>query len=162
MPTHATALFADRHAAHAAVEQLVQAGFPRDTISIMMLERTHEREFGGPQSETADTSGLRSTRPAGVLGAIVSGVVEVSQPGGPALRGAGPLAGALLRAPPNATADAFTAALAAAGLADHEAQFLLHGVRNGSIAVGVHATGDRVRLATQLLELAGGAALQAA
>jgi hypothetical protein len=163
MPTHATALFADRHAAHAAVEQLVQAGFPRDAISIMMLESTHEREFGSAAAEASEASGLRSTRPAGVLATIVSGLVEVSHAGGPTLRGAGPLAGALLRAAPDAVPeDAFPAALASAGLAEHEAHFLHQGVRNGSIAVGVHATGDRVRLATQLLELAGGAALQAA
>src|ERR1700730_11835171 len=68
MPTHATALFADRHTVHAAVEQLVQAGFPRDAISMGLSESTHEREFGGAASEQ---SGIRFTRNT-VLGAIVS------------------------------------------------------------------------------------------
>ncbi len=159
MPTHATALFGDRHAAHAAIEQLVQAGFPRDTISIMMSESTHEREFG---SSCSEGSAVRSSRPTGVLGAIVSGLVRIQARGGRALRVVGPLVRALLRAPEEATAVGFSAVLAAAGLPDHQARFLDEGVRSGAIVVAVHASAERVRLATQLLELSGGAALQAA
>ena len=59
MQTHATALFADRHSAHAAVEQLAQAGFPRDAIDLVMSEDTHEREFG---SASPDRSGVRIAR----------------------------------------------------------------------------------------------------
>jgi hypothetical protein len=158
MQTHATALFADRHAAHAAVEQLVQAGFPRDAISVVMTEDTHEREFGALGSEL---SGVRPARHGGVLGTIVSGLVALASPGGLALRGAGPLAATLLRARSTAT-HALSAALSSAGLAEHEARFVDEGVRAGSIVVGVHASGDRVRLAIQLLELSGGSALQAA
>ncbi|HXN33824.1 MAG TPA: hypothetical protein VN894_18270 [Polyangiaceae bacterium] len=159
MPAHATALFGDRHAAHAAIEQLVQAGFPRDTISILMSESTHEREFGRSSSEG---SGLRSARPTGVLGTIVTGLVVIPARGGRALRAVGPLVRALLRSSEEATSVTFSAALGAAGLPDHQARFLDEGVASGSIIVGVHASGDRARLATQLLELSGGAALQAA
>jgi hypothetical protein len=159
MPTHATALFRDRHASHAAIEQLVQAGFPRDAISIMMTESTHEREFG---RSSAEGSGLRSSRPTGVLATIVSGLVAIPARGGRALLVVGPLVRALLRAPEGADANAFSAALEAAGVADHQARFLDEGVRSGSIVVGVHTSGERARLATQLLELSGGAALQAA
>lgn len=159
MPTHATALFGDRHAAHAAIEQLVQAGFPRDTISILMSDATHEREFG---SSSAEGSGARLSRPTGVLAAIVSGLIPVSVGEGLALRVVGPLVRGLLRAPEEAPADAFGPALEAAGLPDYEARFVEEGVRSGAIAVGVQASGERARLATQLLELSGGAALQAA
>jgi hypothetical protein len=157
MQTHATALFADRHAAHAAVEQLVQAGFPRDAISVVMTEDTHEREFGALGSER---SGVRPARHSGVLGAIVSGLVALASPGGLALRGAGPLVAALLRV--GTPTHALPAALTSAGLEEPAARFVDEGVRAGSIVVGVHASGDRVRLALQLLELSGGAALQAA
>ncbi len=157
MPTHATALFGDRHAAHAAIEQLVQAGFPRDTISIVMSENTHEREFGGASTEG---SGRPSRPTGGVLGSIVAGLVVVAAPGGRMLRVVGPLVRALLR--PGTNERSFTAALEAAGLPDHQARFLDEGVRNESIVVGVNASAARARLAAQLLELSGGAALQAA
>jgi hypothetical protein len=157
MQTHATALFADRHAAHAAVEQLVQAGFLREDISLVMSEDTHEREFGLLITER---SGVRSVRHGGVLSAIVAGLIALATPGGIALRAAGPLALALLRA--SSAACAFSVALASAGLAEHEAQFVHEGVCAGSIVVGVYASSDRNRLALQLLELSGGSALQAA
>lgn len=152
---HATALFADRHTAHTAVEQLVQAGFPRDAISVVMTEDTHEREFGEALSER---SGLRAARPNGVLGAIVGGLVSLTRTGGVILRAAGPLVPAMLLAGDGA----LVAALVSAGLAEHEALFVHDGLFAGAIAVGVLADPDRMRLALQLLALSGGAALQAA
>jgi hypothetical protein len=159
MPTRTAALFTDRHTAHAAVEQLVQAGFPRDAISVVMSEATHEREFGCPSSEK---SGVRLIRIPGVLGAIVAGLVALPSTGGVSLRAAGPLGGALLRAPEGSPSSVAPEAFAAAGLTEDEARFLYDGVERGSIVVGVQTTGDRARLASQLLELSGGAALQAA
>lgn len=154
-PMYVTALFADRHTAHAAVEQLVQAGFPRDALSVVMTEDTHEREFGEALS---DRSGVRPARPAGVLGAIVAGLVLLTRSGGLMLRAAGPLVPAMLLAGDGA----LVASLVSAGLGEHEALFVHDGVCAGSIAVGVQAEPERMRLALQLLALSGGAALQAA
>lgn len=155
MTAHATALFADRHAAHMAVEQLVQAGFPRDAISVVMTEDTHEREFGGPPS--SDRSGVRPRQ--GVLATIVAGLAVLARAEGLVLRAAGPLMAATLRV---GEPCALSAALVAAGLAEHEARCFDEGVRGGSIALCVHAAGDRLGLARQLLELSGGAAPRAA
>ncbi len=155
MPMHATALFADRHTAHTAVEQLVQAGFPRDAISVVMTEDTHEREFGESLSER---SGVRAARAPGVLGAIVTGLVSLTRPGGLILRAAGPLVTAMLLAGDGA----LLTSLVSAGLEEHEALFVHDGLCAGSIAVGVQAEPERTRLALQLLALSGGAALQAA
>ncbi|HZU83209.1 MAG TPA: hypothetical protein VE987_09845 [Polyangiaceae bacterium] len=159
MPSHATALFAERHAAHAAVEQLVQAGFPRDAISVVLSETAHEREFGAPTSERSESSGVRSSRPSsGVFRAILSNLVELACPCGLPLRAAGPLVAALLREGAGGT---FSAALAAAGVGPDQARFIDRGVHGGSIVVGVQAGNDRARLAMQLLELSGGEALAA-
>ena len=155
MTGYAIALFSDRHAAHAAVEQLVQAGFSRDSMSVVMTEDTHDREFGAPSS---DRSGVRAAT-HGVLGTLVAGLAVLVRPDGIPLRAAGPLVGAMLRSSEERT---LPVAFVAAGLAEEEARFLDEGVRGGSIAVSVHATSERVRLALQLLELSGGAAPQAA
>jgi hypothetical protein len=159
MQRHATALFADRHAAHAAVEQLVQAGFPRDAISLVMTEDTHEREFG-PLGWEKSGVGVRTSRHAGVLGAITSGLVALACPGGIPLRAAGPMVAALMRAGP--ATFAVSSALVSSGFGEPQARFVDEGMRAGSIVVGVHASGERMRLALQLLELSGGAAPQAA
>jgi hypothetical protein len=156
MPTHATALFADRHSAHAGVEQLVQAGFPRDAISIAMSEDAHEREFGPPAVEQSVVQPLRPARNGGVLTGIVAGMVVFETPGGLPLRVGGPLVTRLVRT------GALPFALVEAGLAPHEARAVQEGLRNGSILVGVHASPDRLELAVSLLELSGGATLEAA
>jgi hypothetical protein len=153
MAVHATALFADRHAAHVAVEQLVQAGFARDAISVVMSEDTHEREYGDAR---IDKSGVRPARYVGVLGTIVSGLVAHSASDGPRLRVGGPLVTALVQA------GALMAALVAVGLAEQDAHAVHRGLRLGSIVVGVHGTGERARVAMKLLALAGGDCLQAA
>jgi hypothetical protein len=154
MQMHATALFADRHSAHAAVEQLAQAGFARDEVSVAMSEDTHEREFG---SLPSTRSGVRPSPSAGgVLTAIVAGLGVFSTPGGAALRVGGPLRRALVGA------GALSVALIAVGMAEPEARAVRDGLLSGSIVVGVHASIDRVALAMQLLELSGGEALQAA
>ena len=154
MQMHATALFADRHSAHAAVEQLAQAGFARDEVSVAMSEDTHEREFGTLPSTR---SGIRPAPSAGgVLTAIVAGLAVFTTPGDTALRVGGPLRGALLRA------GALSVALFAVGMAEPEARAVRDGLLNGGIVVGVHASSDRVALASQLLELSGGESLQAA
>ncbi len=150
---HATALFADRHSAHAAIEQLAQAGFGRDELSVAMSEDTHEREFG-PSSPKG--SGVRLAPYSGVLGAIVASLAVFAAPGATALRVGGPLMGVLLRA------GALSLALFAVGMAEPEARAVHDGLLNGNIVVGVHARSDRIGLALQLLELSGGAALQAA
>jgi hypothetical protein len=154
MQTHATALFADRHSAHAAVDQLAQAGFARDEISVAMSEDTHEREFGATPSTS---SGARLTPTSGgVLSAIVATLAPFSTPGGAALRVGGPLQSSLFRA------GALSVALIAVGMAEPEASAVRDGLLGGSIVVGVHADSDRAELAMQLLELAGGEGLQAA
>ena len=156
MTTHATALFADRHAAHAAVEQLVQAGFSRDEISVVMSEDAYQREYGPLLPER---SGIRPARHAGVLGAIVTSLVAFTpRAGTPSIRAAGPLVLALVRAGD----DAFVAALVAAGLPEHEARFVERGVARGAIAVAVRAGDERLGTARQLLALSGGEALRAA
>ena len=154
MQMHATALFADRHSAHAAVEQLAQAGFARDEVSVAMSEATYEREFGTSQSSG---SGIRPAHSAGgVLTAIVAGLAVFATPGTTSLRVGGPLRRALLRG------GALSAALVAVGMAEPEGRAVREALLQGSIVVGVHATRDRVALARQLLELSGGEALQAA
>lgn len=159
LPNHAMALFSDRHAAHAAVEQLVQAGFARDAISVVMSERAHEREYGDDHAG-ADRSGVRPTHHAGVLGAIVATLVAFARPGALPLRAAGPLAAALVRS--GRTREALRMALASAGIGTEAARFVERGLRKGDIAVDVQTNQERATLAQRLLELSGGEARRAA
>jgi hypothetical protein len=152
MNTHATALFPDRHSTHVAVEQLVQAGFPRDAIGVLMSEGTHEREFG---LASPDRSGVRIARPGGVLGAIVAGLVPIATPGDEVLRVGGPPIVAVM------SAGSLYAAFVALGLSEEEARAAHARLRYGAIVLAVQAAAERLPLAMQLLELSGGAAPEA-
>jgi hypothetical protein len=154
MSSHATALFADRHSTRAAVEQLAQAGFSRDSISVAMSEATHDRQFGDARRPLGLRA--RSVWRDGLLGALVSTLATVASPGEEPLRVGGPLAPWIVRA------GALTRALVALGLGENDARAVRAGLRDGYIVVGVQARDDRVNLAARLLELAGGFALQAA
>jgi hypothetical protein len=140
MTTQVTALFDDRFSAHAAVEQLVQAGFARDELSLLMSESTYTREFA-----------LKSGN-GGVLGALVAGLTAL----GPSLMAAGPIVSVI------ATGGSLDSALATAGIPPHEAKEIAERLQKDGILAFVAATGDRAHLAGQLLELAGGRALMAA
>jgi hypothetical protein len=137
MALHVTALFNDRLTAHAAIEQLVQAGFPRDVISVVMSERTHDREVA-MRSGVRSASGAppSSSRSGGVLASIVVSLVEM----GEGILGVGPLA--------------------APGALDGGLEHLEH-VRAGALLVAVTTAHDTAQLARQVLELAGGEALAA-
>jgi hypothetical protein len=75
MQGHATAVFPDRHAVRVVIDQLAQAGFSRDDISVVMSEATHDVD--SPDSGTT-----------AVLRAIVAGLLHVAS----GLVAAGPLA----------------------------------------------------------------------
>jgi hypothetical protein len=157
MMTHATALFADRHTTHAALEQLAQAGFSRDVISLVMSENTHQRDFGEARAKSPRHSGVRRVRPGGVLGAIVNGLAHCATvDGGAPLRAGGPLQRALI------LPSTLAAVLVALGMGEVEARAVDARVRDGAIVVAVEASRERAELALQLLELSGGSALQAA
>jgi hypothetical protein len=161
----AAALFADRHSTHAAAEQLVQAGFARNEVSVAMSDETYEREFGagggrlsssGSGPSTGSSGVLRTPNPGGVLIAIVAGVKPIELAAGASLRVAGPLFDPLQRSRD------VSVALAELGTDAGEARFLRDGLTGGQIVVGVHATDDRAELARQLLQLSGGEATKAA
>jgi hypothetical protein len=160
MPMHASALFADRHSAHAAVEQLAQAGFARDEVTVAMSEATHEREFGttaGRSPSARTISGIRQAPySGGVLPAIVSTLKPFESDEGAPLRVGGPLLEPLLRA------RSLAAALGGLGMQPDEARAIHEGLLGGQIVVGVHTAEGRVDLARQLLKLAGGETTQAA
>jgi hypothetical protein len=156
---HVTAFFTERFSAHAAIEQLVQTGFPRDDISIIMSESTLGREFAPPSVPPISGNGASSppsSRSSGVLGAIVSDLVGVGS--GAGLLAAGPLLATLVK-----TGDAGTlyAALVGAGVPEVEARFVSERIRVGGILVGVMAAQkDRAELANQVLRLSGGESLK--
>jgi hypothetical protein len=153
-----TGLYENRAAAEAAVEQLLDAGFSRDDISVLMSDATRGREFGVAPSTKAPEGATAGAAIGGALGAIAAGLIAAGIVAVPALglAAAGPIIAALAGAGAGGAAGGVVGALVGAGIPEHEATFFDEEIKAGNILVGVYAHNDRKKRAHEILEQVGG------
>lgn len=77
MATLVTGLFKTRSGAERAVESLVDYGFSRDDISLLMSDATRGREFSLQMATKAPEGVATGATVGGVLGAIAAGLVAL-------------------------------------------------------------------------------------
>lgn len=152
-----TGLFSSRPAAEVAVDQLVEAGFSREDISVLMSDATRGREFAMTTDSKAPEGAATGAAIGGVLGAIAAGLVSVGIIALPGigLVAAGPIIAALAGAGAGGAAGGLLGALAGAGIPEHEAKFFSEEIEKGGILVGVFAHDDRSARAREIFANAG-------
>ena len=157
MSTLVTGVFGSRSAAQVGIEQLIDQGFAREDISLLMTDTTRGREFGMQEHTKAPEGAATGATIGGVLGALAAGLAAVGSLAIPglALVAAGPLVAALAGLGAGAAAGGITGALIGLGIPEHEAKFFHEEVERGGILVGVYAHGDRVKVARDVLDAAG-------
>jgi hypothetical protein len=157
MSTLVTGLFGSRSAAQVAIEHLIDQGFAREDISILMSDTTRGREFGVLEHSKAPEGAATGATIGGVLGALAAGLAGVGSLAVPGLSlvAAGPLVAALAGLGAGAAAGGITGAMIGLGMPEHEAKFFHDEIRRGGILVGVYAHFDRVQFARELLDAAG-------
>lgn len=157
MSTLVSGLFMTRRAADDAVQDLLQAGYANDDISVLMSETTRGREFGLQDSSKAPEGAATGATVGGVLGAIAAGLVAagVLVIPGVNLVAAGPVLVALAGLGAGAAAGGLTGALIGLGIPEHEAKFYKEEIEKGGILVGVYSHEDRVKEARRILDEAG-------
>lgn len=153
-----TALFPDRAAAELAVDRLVDSGFSRDDVSVLMSDATRGREFGVTTDSKAPEGAATGAAIGGVLGAVAAGLIAIGVIAAPGigLVAAGPIIAALAGAGAGGTAGGLIGALAGAGIPEHEAKFYSDAVAGGGILVGVYTHDDRATIAHDVLVESGG------
>ncbi|MEK6324179.1 MAG: hypothetical protein AABN33_21280 [Acidobacteriota bacterium] len=157
MATLVTGLFKTRSGAEHAVESLVDDGFSRDDISLLMSDATRGREFSLQMATKAPEGVATGATVGGVLGAIAAGLVAlgiVVVPG-LALVAAGPIIATLAGLGAGAAAGGLAGGLIGLGLPEHEARFYSEEIEKGGILVGVYSHDDRSDQAHRILEEAG-------
>jgi len=157
MATLVTGLFKSRSGAERAVENLVDYGFSRDDISLLMSDATQGREFSLKMATKAPEGVATGATVGGVLGAIAAGLVAlgiVVVPG-LALVAAGPIVATLAGLGAGAAAGGVAGGLIGLGLPEHEAKFYSEEIAKGGILVGVYAHDDRADQSRRILEAAG-------
>jgi hypothetical protein len=153
-----TGLYDNRAQAEVAVEQLLDGGFSRDDISVLMSDATRGREFGVAASTKAPEGATAGAAIGGTLGAIAAGLIAagiVAVPG-LGLVAAGPIIAALAGAGAGGAAGGVVGALVGAGIPEHEATLVDEQLRAGGILVGVYTHDDRTKRAHEIMEHAGG------
>jgi len=153
-----TALFENRTAAEAAVDTLLDAGFSREDVSVLMSDATRGREFGVTAATKAPEGATTGAAIGGTLGAIAAGLVAVGVVAIPGLglAAAGPIIAALAGAGAGGAAGGVVGALVGAGIPEHEATFFSEELQAGNILVGVYAHDDRAKRAEEIFETVGG------
>ena len=157
MATLVTGIFGTRASAEMAVDQLVNAGFSRDDVSVMMSDAPRGREFAITEDSKAPEGAATGAAVGGVLGAIAAGLVSVGIIAIPGigLVAAGPIIAALAGAGAGGAAGGVLGGLVGAGIPEHEATFYSEELNKGGILVGVYAHDDRVGAAKEIFTNAG-------
>jgi hypothetical protein len=157
MSTLVTGIFTSRAAAENAVNDLIDFGYSRDDISVLMTDTTRGREFAVSDSTKAPEGAATGAAVGGVLGAIAAGLVAVGTITIPglALAAAGPVVASLAGLGAGAAAGGLLGALSGLGIPEHEARFYHDEIKKGGILVGVYAHKDRVKATKEILDSAG-------
>jgi hypothetical protein len=154
------ALFQSQADAEQAIQDLKYAGFPKESIGVVLRDPAYARRPAG----SADTAPLAGETPsggavgAGILGGVVgllAGVGALALPGvGPVIAGGG-LVPSLTGAGLGATAGGVLGALIGLGIPDAAARYFEEGVRQGSVLVTVDV-GSRADAARDILRFSRG------
>ena len=157
MPKLVTGIFKTRLSAARAIEDLVNLGYSREDISLLMSDVTRGREFGLQMATKAPEGAAAGVAIGGVVGAVAASLVALGiiiVPG-LSLVAAGPVVAALAGLGAGAAAGGMTGALIGLGLPEHEAVFYHEAIEQGGILVGVYSHDDRADRARKILDAAG-------
>jgi hypothetical protein len=139
-------VFDNKIMADQAVAELLNAGFTKDDISLIMTENTKNTLFSSTDDEANRTAKGASTGAAlgGALGALVAGLTTAGAlvTGGGALLISGPIVAVLSGLGAGAVAGGFAGALIQAGFAADEANRFEKELERGKSVVLVHADSD--------------------
>ncbi len=158
MSTTLAAVFSSRPEADRAVEDLVNAGFSRSAISLLVAESSRGQHFRVVEGDKAAEGALGGSVVGGTLGAVAAGLVAVGiiVAPGVGLVAAGPLLAALAGLGAGAAAGGLVGGLVGLGIPEHHAKVMDSQVTRGGILLAVDvANKDEQRAAEEAFAQAG-------
>ena len=143
-----TGMFRDRDSAERAYASMIDRGYARDDVTLLMSEEARRRHFGdGRDSELgskAEEGAAVGAVVGGGLGAVLLGLAAAGTivlPG-VGLIAMGPLAAALTGGAVGAATGGILGALIGAGIPEEQARQYESGIREGNIVMGVTPRSD--------------------
>jgi len=140
------------------VNQLKEAGFSNDDVSVLLPDRAGSRDFAHEHHtkapEGAATGAVAGGVMAGVFGWLV-GIGTFAIPGVGPLIAAGPILAALSSAAAGGAVGGLAGGLIGLGIPEYEAKQYEGKVKNGNILISVHTEDSKERsVANQILDRA--------
>lgn len=130
------------------VNQLKEAGFANDDVSVLLPDRAGSRDFAHEHHtkapEGAATGAIAGGVMAGVLGWLV-GIGSLAIPGVGPLIAAGPILAALSGAAAGGAVGGLAGGLVGLGIPEYEAKQYEGKVKNGNILISVHTEDSKER-----------------
>jgi hypothetical protein len=151
-------VFRDLELADAAVDRLIAAGIPKDSISVICPSCSPEHYDDVNEVEPAGARTPKAAAAGGAIGTVLGGLTAaagIAATGGLGLLAAGPL---LLGAAGGGVVGGFIGAMSTRGFEPEIADFYDQALRRGSILVSVeseHENDLRLVQAERILESAG-------
>jgi len=152
--------YEDMQTASAVVNDLVNAGFDRNSISII-AENADDRHSAYLTDRDRDTSGDDVGKGAGIgaalggVGGLLVGLGALAIPGVGPFVAAGPIAAALAGAGIGAVTGGIIGALVDLGIPEEEAQIYSESVRRGHVLVAAQVPDSQVAQASRIMERQG-------
>lgn len=159
-------IFDNNMTADRAVAALLDEGFEKDDISMIMSDRTRDKLFSSTDDEANRVAkgGIIGATFGGALGALAAGLTTVGVimlPGG-SLLAVGPIIAALSGAGAGGAIGGLSGALISAGFAATDANRYEEEVNNGKAVVIVHVSNNEEAARAKLALSAAGALIKAA
>lgn len=158
--TNIAGVFDSAAEADNAVSKLLQAGFNKDDLSLIVSDHARHTIFASPTDDEGSRTtngGVAGALIGGALGALIAGLTLV---GGVVVPGStllvvGPLVAALSGAGVGAIAGGISGALIGAGFAVDEAKRYEEEIKHGKAVIVVHTTDEMAPAARVALHVSG-------
>lgn len=153
------ALVRDEAQASRVVEDLRNAGFSNNDISVLLPDKGTTRDFAHEKGTKAPEGALAGAGTGGVLGGAMGylvGIGALAIPGLGPFIAAGPILAALSGAAVGATAGGLIGGLVGLGVPEYQAKRYEAQLREGRVLFSVHSeNSDQAKRAKEILERAG-------
>src|SRR5687767_10052265 len=141
------------------VEELRNAGFSNNDISVLFPDKSGTRDFAHEQHTKAPEGAATGAATGGVLGGVAGwlvGIGTLAIPGLGPFIAAGPIMAALAGAGVGAAAGGLTGALIGMGIPEYEAKLYEGKIKEGNILIAVHSENSEEKdRAKDIFERAG-------
>lgn len=159
MATSVLCIAQNETAANVIVENLKNAGFTYNDISVLFPDKRSSRDFAHEKNTKAPEGATAGAATGGIVGGtlgLLAGIGMLAIPGVGPLIAAGPIMASLSGIAVGAAAGGLAGALIGLGIPEIEAKRYEDKIRGGNILISAHAeTSEEVKKAKEIFENAG-------